>query len=661
MTAFPVFSRMVVRGYGMYPGTKARPGLDIHFASGMTLVLGANGLGKTTLVNILYRMCTGPTDVTSLAAGGDLGGRRLTASKLSRSQQRLFADRVVDNAENATATLEMELGGTGFSITRSLQSLTLQDLEVNGERRGATEGEFHKAILRGAELSTFGDWILLLRHVTFYFEDRRALVWDPTAQRQIFRMLFLPRETSTRWSELERDILTLDSGMRNLQAQVTREESRLSAVEVAVGTEREVRGELQKLQRQQRADESKIEQLDQEVEQLIDARGTARLNALRAALEHESAYRDLERRQLLAIDSVFPTQDATARYLLSKLFGGQKCLTCGSAAADTVRAMQHRLERDSCVVCGHQFGPRSESASFSSRSLKRAEGHLEKAAIQLTAAEIEQARVDATYAKAVGKLQKLNGAFTERAARIDGLVARLPPEEGKLHETRVLLASWRANVEAMKVDLAERRHGFGEFITSVTRRVARRSDAIQATFTGFAEGFLLEECHLTWSPDKARIGETGEHMTYPAFKLDLGGTDYATAVRRTGPSQVSESQREFIDLAFRMTLMTVAGNGGVGSLVIDAPESSLDAVFVSRAAEVLTRFANQEPGNRLIVTSNLIEGSLIPQLLRKSGITSGSDSRVVDLLKVAAPTAATRELAAEYRQVRADLFKRAVS
>jgi len=39
--------------------------------------------------------------------------------------------------------------------------------------------------------------------------------------------------------------------------------------------------------------------------------------------------------------------------------------------------------------------------------------------------------------------------------------------------------------------------------------------------------------------------------------------------------------------------------------VIDAPESSLDAVFVTRAADVLTRFA-ADGGNRLLITSNLI-------------------------------------------------------
>jgi hypothetical protein len=650
----------------MYPGTDRTPGLDIAFAPGLTLVLGANGLGKTTLVNLLYRMCTGPTDIPSLASGGELGGRSLAFSRLGRSQQRLFAERVVDHAADATATLAMQIGESTISVTRSLQTLELLALERDGQACSTGESEFQKIIVHAAGLSTFADWILLLRHVSFYFEDRRALVWDPTAQRQIFRMLFLPTATSNQWSELERDILTLDSSMRNLLATLTREESNFSRVKAALGSEADVRAELKKLVRRQDLERPRLEEFDRDVVELEAARETARLHALRAALAHESHYRDLERRQLLAIDSVFPTRDQTARYLFSKLFADEKCLTCGSSVPEVAAAMQSRLEVDSCIVCGSRVASgRTETSrtevSFTSRALALAQARVEKASIQLASAEEERAQVEAAYALAVEKLQELSGAIADRAGRIDSLIARLPPEEVDLHHSRSALATFRAEVEQMKTELAKRRAVFSEFITSVTRSVATRSDAIQDTFSQFAEGFLVEDCRLSWSPHKAQVGQTGEQMTYPAFELDMGGTDFSGAVRRRGPSQVSESQREFIDLAFRMTLMAVGGAGGKGSLIIDAPESSLDAVFVSRAADVLTRFASHKDGNRLVITSNLIEGDLIPALLRRTGITSPSDPRIVDLLVVAAPTAATKQLSREYQQVRTNLFERAAA
>ena len=167
-------------------------------------------------------------------------------------------------------------------------------------------------------------------------------------------------------------------------------------------------------------------------------------------------------------------------------------------------------------------------------------------------------------------------------------------------------------------------------------------------FDVYAEGFLLETCRRIWAPQKARLGETGVLIDFPAFEIEMSGADSPSLVRRTGPDQVSESQREFIDLAFRMALMSIADNSGSGTLVIDAPESSLDAVFVTRAADVLSRFAEPERGNRLLITSNLVEGRLIPSLIAKGTTTEDRLVRIVNLFKVAAPTVAVQQLRSEY-------------
>jgi hypothetical protein len=183
------------------------------------------------------------------------------------------------------------------------------------------------------------------------------------------------------------------------------------------------------------------------------------------------------------------------------------------------------------------------------------------------------------------------------------------------------------------------------------------SDQVKGSFDEYAEGFLFEQCRLVWSLQKTTLGQGGEVMEFPAYELEMTGTDFTSPVRRTGPDQVSESQREFIDLAFRMALISTGAEGGVGSLVIDAPESSLDAVFVTRAARVLGRFAEPSRANRLIVTSNLIEGRLIPALLAAGGASDDPGaSRVVDLLTLAAPTAAVKQLSGEYAEVRDELL-----
>jgi energy-coupling factor transporter ATP-binding protein EcfA2 len=657
MTSFPIFKSLRTSGYGLYPGTKQKPDIDIEFQAGLTLVLGANGLGKTTLVTLLYRMCTGGYEISSLAAAGELGGKKLQARRLSSPRRRLFADRVNDGAVHSSATLEFNLAETTFSLTRSLATLDLLKLTVDGDEVEATDAAYQQLVEKHARVNKFGDWILLLRHLTFYFEDRRALVWDPSAQRQLLRLLFLSPNTSAEWEDSERDVLQRDSAARNLQAVLSSQEQSLTNSEEAATSDGDLREELATLEELQKVDRPNLEQLNDSVTELASVRQSARLAALKAENENESAFRDLERRQLTAISAAFPSSGDTARYLITQLVSDEECLACGSQSPKAAGELADRIARHRCVVC-NSLVEKGHSKSPSARTIAKASKALEKTSVYLEATKERQKQVDLEFEQLVSEIQELNARVAERSARIDSLARRLPPGEAELHEQRGEVTSMRGRLETMKRELTNRRRAYSRIIERTSREIVAHKDDVQANFEEFAEGFLLEDCALAWAPHKDRIGESGPLIDFPAFELEMGGADFSSPVRRTGPEQVSESQREFIDLAFRMALIRVAGNGGVGSMVIDAPESSLDAVFVTRAADVLIRFAS-ESDNRLVITSNLVEGNLIPELMRKGGIKTSSSKRVVDLLKVAAPTAATRELKKEYADFRAALFRRA--
>ena len=134
----------------------------------------------------------------------------------------------------------------------------------------------------------------------------------------------------------------------------------------------------------------------------------------------------------------------------------------------------------------------------------------------------------------------------------------------------------------------------------------------------------------------------------------MTGSDFVEPTRRTKPGDVSESQREFIDLSFRMALMRAAGSGST-SLVVDAPESSLDAVFARRAGEALTTFG-LAGGSTVLVTSNLLEGSLVPTLIDGIARTAERGERVIDLFDLAQPTAALKVERAAYDELRSSIL-----
>lgn len=656
MIRLPLFNRLDVEDYGMYPGTPEHPGLHVEFRPGLTLVLGANGLGKTTLITILYRMCTGPYEISGLSGSPTLGFMRTDPTRLQRWGQRVFASRVTDDAVGATASLQFQIGDSSITVTRALSNLSVIQLELNGEELQATDDRFQALVVELSGVSTFGDWLLLLHYLVFYFEDRRALVWDPTAQRQILRLLLLPKDAASNWAERERQAVELDSRVRNLQNTLNREEGIERRARSKAKQGQDVITELATQEAALAEELRRREALSEQLPGAEAARQRARLRALTVEQDYDSTRRALERLQLSRIAEAFPSRDETARYLLGRLFSDETCQTCGHHVPEFVAAMQQRIAAAACVVCGSPVTDVAQQSRGFQREFSGLTSELERLMTALETTREVRLEAEAAYEESRKEFNAADEAVIQRRAVIADLVRRLPPDSRMLHQQSAEVSSLRGRLDRLKSELDVLRTKFEQLVRHDTRTMVKQRARIIAAFNAYAEGFLFESSRLHWAPHKSRVGQTGPLVDFPAFEFEMGGSDFPSPVRRSGPEQVSESQREFVDLAFRMTLMQVATGASAGPLVIDAPETSLDAVFSERAATVLVRFADPAANNRVIVTSNLVDGQLIPKMLDEAGISSPHDPRLVDLLRIATPTTAIREMSADYERVRDQLF-----
>ena len=664
MINLPVINRLDVTDYGLFPGKQDEPGMHVSFAPGLTLILGANGLGKTTLVNLLYRMLTGPSDIWALAGNVPLGGASLRATAIPSIQKTTFSRRVVDGARNASARLIFDSGNHSIVIERRLRDLELIGFQIDGIGQSLVEEFFQNKTCELVGVWSFGDWILLLRHIVFYFEDRRELVWDPTAQRQLLRILFLPVELARRWSEEEREILQLDSQMRNLRAVLSQETRRVVVTDSKAKSAEDVLTEIKSLNERQEADVAQREDLDEGFTDLESKRQTARLRMLRAEQERETRYRGLERARLMAIEARFPDRSESARYILAQLLTSSKCLFCGNQVPTIAAQLESRISDHKCIVCGSDLAEvthPADSARVADSQVSQYVAALQAIEPELAEAQCALREAETEYNTVIQKGVELDAAIAARSARIKELVQRLPPDEAERLKQHEELAILRSRVETMQADLNIKRGAFTKFVKDESRSLVAKAQDIQTTFNLYAKGFLFDDCVLTWSPRRERLGQSGDMIEFPAFEVELGGTNFPSLVRRSGPGEVSESQREFIDLAFRMALMEIAATGGVGSLVIDAPESSLDAVFSTRAAEVLARFAVPEKHNRLIMTTNLNEGALIPDLIKLTASMQDEGRRIINLFEIAEPTRATKEMESEYKAALKSIIDRADS
>ena len=662
MINLPILHSLEVVGYGLYPGSDpSAPHLHIDFAPGLTLVLGTNGLGKTTLVTMLYRLLTGPADVPALSQRAELGNANLEPRPLAPAHRRTFANRVSDNARNAFARVVFEVGGEEVSVERDLSDLTLRSCRVGDSEAFQQELDYRERITELANVSTFGDWIVLLRYIVFYFEDRRSLIWDPSAQRELLRILLLEPAQAEHWAIQAREILRADSEMRNDRVRVNREEQSLATDQALAAEEPEIRTQLQSLTHEQRNDRNALDELYADLPSIEAQNENARLRFLTLEQERESQYRALERARLLEISARMPNHSDTAHYILTQLLSEARCLVCGNDVPDLKELLESRINGDSCVICGSNWPTPAAgtSADLTDAGAVYSQQDLEAIAIELETARASLAKSDQERRDSSFAIQTLEASLSERANLMDRLARRLPPAESELHERWRDFSSRRARLEASQRELSVKHDAFTQIITDANAVVSQHASEVQNYFSTHAKDFLLENCNLVWSPQPAQLGQSGPMFDFPAFELDLGGGSFVSTVRRHGPDDVSESQREFIDISFRMALAKAGTQNQVASLVMDAPESSLDLVFVDRAARVLGVFGRPETGNRLVVTSNLVSGRLIPQLLKIATDERDRNDRVVDLLAVAAPTAAVREFRRQYEEARDELLAKA--
>lgn len=169
-------------------------------------------------------------------------------------------------------------------------------------------------------------------------------------------------------------------------------------------------------------------------------------------------------------------------------------------------------------------------------------------------------------------------------------------------------------------------------------------------FAEYAASFLAEECNLTFAPRKLSLGQGIAGIEFPTFAVQMtSAVSPSVGTTRKEIDDVSESQKEFIDLAFRMAVLkayaTTLQLPQGAMMVIETPESSLDSVFIENAGDMLRKWCALGR-NSVIATSNLNRENMIRSLLgigQNPPPTQGEiQKRIINLLKLAAENAALK-------------------
>lgn len=645
MISFPFVERVTVRGYDLYPGLDGAGEIDLDLGAGPWLVLGVNGLGKSTLLLMMRYLLAGSVKTR----GAGFAGER---EDLQSVYNRFFAVRVLDGAKDATAQISVRMGDTQLSVTRSLANLALVSAEV--EHQGASkaviadEADYRGIITQLMGVSQFEDVVRVLDHLVFYLEARQPLVWDGAAQFELFRALLTPT-LSVDLRRLEGEIVSADSTARNLNATLYKITSRREKEAVKKVNASDTRARIASVQGELDALREDERKLSEEFEAAESERGDYNLQNKRAEKAVDDAAQEYEKLKFDVLRQSFAGVRPTEQYVFLKLLSDKICIACNQYSPKAAAQIQERCDDSLCVVCGEprQLDTNVEAISDAFKS-KATEAYERLETRRNEHEEIKRQFIqanDVVYALHQ-KLSAVKLDIEGKSAKVRSLKKHLPADEStELTREEERISSLRDQVQEFRKEREGAERAIEELLTKLKAATETIRERLEAAFDQKAAPFFAEKVRLVYAPRIAKIGQGGRSFEFPAFEIEMtSGATLSQFVRRN-QDQVSLSQREYLDLIFRMVLVDVLGDGK-GSLIVDGPEGSLDAIFAERAGKLFSRFGTSSSTN-VILACNIVEGAFIPCAL--SGFPkSGRKSRVVNLLEQAMPTQALINLRPEY-------------
>lgn len=668
---FPALLRFEVAGYELFPGPGGQGGITYDVPRGVTVVVGINGLGKTTLLTALFRALAGPREWKSRPLDAPAGSTPITLSDWRQADY--FRDRVADDAADAMVSVTVAFGGGRLAVTRALRDLRVTALAVDGVEREPSQEAYEGAVLELSGFAEFEEFFLALRYLVFLFEDRQPLVWDRSAQADVLRLLFYDEAISREVRKLFDQIQQLDSRFRNTRAQVTKLRAEAAVARGGDGAgDGAVDGALEaRIRAAETTEQALTDRFDaarEALDQADERRQLKRQEREDKRRSYEAQVREYERLEQQHYTTLFPRLEEVTQYLFARLGSAGGCLVCGNRAPDAHARLRACAAEGRCPVCDSTPERQERVVPAHEVSARRLEEHDRRVSTAKDAADAAVAAAEEAaeaYKQAGNALAALEEELARAQRELRHLAGQRPASQAERTQLERALRTVEANLQRDQAELTGREDEFERVIARGERRVSDLAEAVIGRFRRFARAFLAESCDLVYEKDRRRIGQQGRQFEFPVFRVRMTSAVAPDTLQERGTAAaVSESQREFIDLAFRMALIDTAADGDAAMLVLETPEASLDTVFVARAGQLLGLFANGGGGvgNRLIASSNLTRGEMIGALLGAvSPEDAGTDAvyalppeqrraRVVDLLDLAARNAALRTYEGRYRR-----------
>ena len=629
-----------IKNYTLYPN-----GLDytFEFVKGANLVLGGNGMGKTTFVNIIRFAILGlykkPFGYTRTYQGNIIEKRQLFPQKYFSSRM----DDSVRTDTSPTVSISMKINNTTVELTRDLSSITLTKLKVDGievlgdlinqfsyeklsdiEKKDTLPYKYENIIKNNTNLE-FDDLIFFVNEVLFFGEDHKTILWNdegffPDVQSELFNKYFNDPDLDKKRQEAIRKAKYFDSLSRHISEDIRAINKVLSKMKEAPVTDHSTNKEniaftLIDLKAELARMNSKLETIQKE-----RVSKSQHISLLQNDINKISLSVNDKDKQLTQIEEelnshIWETVHPLYHIFIKNIQLNHVCPMCSHPNGELVERVTN--EQNNCFVCGTPISTNTDTdiilrKQFEEISVERKSLYQSINSKKQKIQNIEQ------------EIINLDSEFSNiesRKREIQQNIRELEYENVMSDNSQNSIQPFLDEVNSLtqqKEYYQKQRDEQYDIVTSISNEIediiTANVQAFSSIFSQYAGKFLGVPCELTYMK---QVRDSNKRF-YPIIDGKV----------RFYEEEMSESQRFFVDHSFRMSILTFFYKTP-SFYIVETPDSSLDISYEGNAASVFAEFLKKP--NSVIITSNLNNSLFIEHLLNQKDIDLG----IVGLLEIA--------------------------
>ncbi len=619
--------KVYIRDFTLYTKDGVIQTVDENINNGVYCLAGANGLGKTTFLNIINYGLTGLV----LEPNKEVYSPSEIVKSNKKYTERYFEGRInAKDKENAEVEINFEVNSKyyklirGFSERDSLRKLEIYKIKnnkvipfINTENKSPKELQliYENELAKDIGIGKFEYFIFFQLYVLTFDENRRMIFWDNRASTNALSIAFnYDLNDTNRILELKREMESLESYGRNARWQATQIKNEYERL-LATKKEKELTNynELKKQYDDMSESVEKAERLYHNIEIEYDT-----------LLKRQNIYSS----EILQLKTKYKKLFSQYSEPRTKLLNNQyvsyskkenKCFLCGATSHYVVENIEKKLYQEKCPICDTTINNGKDKDQEKllkqleniDKLIEQKNAEIEKLVFETDVKKVELDKAEYEYFSSKEKLEKfekINSHIdfkktgdTITDSILESYVKRFKQDDKKSKD-------YYKQRDKIKPE-------YENLLQKVNNAYKEAESVFVPLFKKLAKSFIGLDLNINFKQKGSKD---------IVLNFELQGTS------RTESYQVSESQRFFLDIALRMALAVyLSKHNNEAVLLIDTPEGSLDIAYESRVGKMFADFVIEYNQN-IIMTANINASQLLISLAEKCGKEKMKFRRMLD-------------------------------